>query len=165
MVEDGFTKQWHNWTRTWRVGHGFQWCYNDCIKTKERATKCSDHRTICLTAHATKTAAMIRRKRTERKIDEHGDQFAFRRGKETRDAIRMLSIIWERTLKKWIVCLLRRLAEGIWPCKMYQINTDPKGNWCEMYMYMDQRVRGTITGSEGMCEDWNRSWVGQRRCM
>jgi len=27
------------------------------------------------------------------------------------------------------VCLLHRLAEGIRPCKLDQINADPKENW------------------------------------
>ena len=27
------------------------------------------------------------------------------------------------------LCAYVRLAEGIWPCKLGQINADPKGNW------------------------------------
>ena len=31
---------------------------------------------------------------------------------------------------RWgILCVLYRLAEGIWPCKLDQINADPKSNW------------------------------------
>jgi hypothetical protein len=65
-------------------------------KKKPQATKCSDHRTINLMAH---TAKILRRieKETEDVLGE--DQFGFRRGKETRDAIGMLRIISERTLE------------------------------------------------------------------
>jgi hypothetical protein len=27
------------------------------------------------------------------------------------------------------VCVLHRLPEGVWPCKLDQINADLKGNW------------------------------------
>jgi hypothetical protein len=34
---------------------------------------------------------------------------------------------------RWgILCMLYRLAEGIWPCKLDQINADPKGNWYQL---------------------------------
>ena len=59
-----------------------------------------------------------------------GDQFGFRRGKGTRDAIGMLRILSERTLEIYEeLCLLHRLAEGVWPSQLDQINADPKGNW------------------------------------
>jgi hypothetical protein len=73
--------------------------YNDCLKKKPQATKCSDHRTISLIAHTAKIVAKILR-RIEKKIqDVLGDQFGFRRGKGTRDAIGMLRIISERTCR------------------------------------------------------------------
>ena len=57
------------------------------------------------------------------------DQFGFRRGKGTRDAIGMMRIIAERTLEiDEKLCLLHRLAEGILLCKLDQINADPKEN-------------------------------------
>jgi len=67
------------------------------LKKKTHATKCSDHRTISLIAHTAK----ILRRRIERKIEEvlGEDQFGFRRGKGTRDAIGMMRIISERTLE------------------------------------------------------------------
>ena len=63
---------------------------------KTQATKCSDHRTISLTAHTAKIIAKILR-RIERKIEDvlGVDQFGFRRGKGTRDAIGMMRIIAE----------------------------------------------------------------------
>jgi hypothetical protein len=71
------------------------------LKKKPQATKCSNHHTISLTAHTAKTIAKIRRRRIERTLEDvlREDQFGFRRGKRTRDAIRMLRIISERTLE------------------------------------------------------------------
>jgi len=81
---------------------------------KTQATKCSDHRTISLISHTAKIIATILRRRIERKIGDvlGEDQFGFRRGKGTREAIRMMRIIAERTLEI-DVCLFHRLAEGI----------------------------------------------------
>jgi len=63
---------------------------------KPKATKCSDHCTISLITHTRKIAARILR-RTKRKIEQVlGDnQFGFRRGNRTGDAIGMLRIISE----------------------------------------------------------------------
>ena len=71
------------------------------LKKKPQATKCSDHRTISLIAHTAKIVAKIVRRRIEKKIEDvlGEDQFGFRRGKGTRDAIEMLRIISERTLE------------------------------------------------------------------
>jgi len=70
------------------------------LKKKPQATKCSDHRTISLIAHTAKIVAKIIRRRIEKKIEDVlGDQFGFRRGKGTRDAIGMLRIISEQTLE------------------------------------------------------------------
>jgi len=70
------------------------------LKKKPQATKCSDHRTISLIAHAAKIVAKRLRRRIEKKIEDvlGEDQFGFRRGKGTRDAIGMLGIS-ERTLE------------------------------------------------------------------
>ena len=65
-----------------------------------KATKCSDYRTISLIAHTSKVIAKILRRRIEKKIEDVlGDQFGFRRGKGTRDAVGMMRIIAERTLE------------------------------------------------------------------
>jgi len=71
------------------------------LKKKTQATKCSDHHTISLIAHTSKIIAKLLRRRIERKTaDVLGeDQFGFRSGKGTRDAIRMMRIIAERTLE------------------------------------------------------------------
>ncbi len=71
--------------------------YNDCSKKKSQATKCSDYHTISLTAHTAKIIARIFRRRIERKNEDvlGEDQFGFRRGKGTKDAIGMMRIILE----------------------------------------------------------------------
>jgi hypothetical protein len=70
------------------------------LKKNPKARKCSDHRTISSIAHAAKIVARILRRRIERKTEDalREDQFGFRRGKGTRDAIGMLRIISELTL-------------------------------------------------------------------
>jgi len=67
------------------------------LRKKPQATKC----TISLIAHTAKIAAKVLRRRTERNIEDvhREDHFGFRRRKGTRDAIGMLRIISERTLK------------------------------------------------------------------
>jgi hypothetical protein len=67
------------------------------LKKKTKATKCSDHRTVILIAHTANILAKILKRRIERKIEDTlgEDQFGFRRGKGTRDAIGMMRIIAE----------------------------------------------------------------------
>jgi hypothetical protein len=67
---------------------------------KPKAKDCTDRSTISLIAHAAKLVANVIRRRSEKKIEEvlGEDQFGFRKGKGTRDAIGMLRIISERTL-------------------------------------------------------------------
>jgi len=70
------------------------------LKKKTQATKCSDQRTTSLIAHTIKIIAKILRRRIERKIEAVlEDQFEFRREKGTRDAVRIMRIIAERTLE------------------------------------------------------------------
>ena len=71
------------------------------LKKKPQATQCSNHRTISLIAHTAKIIAKILRRRIERKIEDvlGEDQFGFRKGKGTRDAIGMMRIIAQRTLE------------------------------------------------------------------
>ena len=71
------------------------------LKKKTKARKCRDYRTISLIAHTAKTIAKILRRRIEKEIEDllGDDQFGFRRGNRTRDAIGMMGIIAERTLE------------------------------------------------------------------
>ena len=71
------------------------------IKKKPNATRCEDHRTISLITHASKILIRILTKRLQAKTDaihEIGDdQFGFRKGMGTRDAIGSLRVITERS--------------------------------------------------------------------
>jgi hypothetical protein len=71
------------------------------IKKKPKATKCSNHCTISLTAHTANTVVRILRRRIERKTEDFlgEDQFGFRRRRGTRNAIGILRIIPD---KLWI---------------------------------------------------------------
>jgi len=65
------------------------------LKKKTKTTNCSHYRTISLIAHRAKIIAKITGRRIEKKIENvlREDQFAFRRGKGTRDAIGMMRIL------------------------------------------------------------------------
>jgi hypothetical protein len=67
------------------------------LKKKPKARKCTDHRTISLIAHVAKVVASVIRRRSEKKIEDvlGEDQFGFRKGRETRDAVGMLRIMSE----------------------------------------------------------------------
>jgi hypothetical protein len=75
------------------------------LKKKPKARKCTDHHTVSLIA----VVASVIRRRSEMKIEDvlGEDQFGFRKGNGTRDAIGMLRIISERTLDT---------GEEIWVC-------------------------------------------------
>ena len=81
------------------------------LKKKIQTTKCSEHRTISLISHTAKITAKILRRRIERKFEDvlGEDQFGFRTGKGTRDGIRTMRIIAERTLEideELCICLI-----------------------------------------------------------
>jgi hypothetical protein len=67
------------------------------LKKKPNARKWTDHHTISLIAHVAKVVASVIRRRSENKIEDvlGEDQFGFRKGKGSRDAIGMLRIISE----------------------------------------------------------------------
>jgi hypothetical protein len=141
------------------------------LKKEPKAAKCSDHHKISLIAHIAKTVAVIFGRRFERKMEDvlGEDQFGFRRGKGTGDVMLMLNA--ESNIRanfghrSRIVRLLHRLAKGILPCKLEQVNVDTKGNWYRLVSKKDiqQIVRGSefdsTTGPRGnkKCKDWKRS--------
>ena len=73
------------------------------LETKPNATKCEDFRTITLICHAAKILLKVLQKRIEAKVDAvhflSDDQFGFRRGTGTRDAISTLRVLTERSLE------------------------------------------------------------------
>jgi hypothetical protein len=77
---------------------GFEFA-TTALQKQPQATKCSDHCTVSLVTHAAKVVAQVLRRRIEKKIEDVlGDQFGFRRGKGTSNAIGMVRIISKQTL-------------------------------------------------------------------
>ena len=122
------------------------------LKKKPQATKCNDHRTISLIALTAKIVTKILRRRIEEKIEEviGEDQFRFRRGKGTRNAIGMLRIISERTLEideDLYVCFIdwKQPFDRVNWTKLMQILKRTVIDWCERRLtsnlYMAQSVR------------------------
>lgn len=62
------------------------------LEKRTKATKCSDRRTTSLITHTANAVVSVH------KITIGEDEFAFRRGKETRDSIGMLIITSKRIL-------------------------------------------------------------------
>jgi hypothetical protein len=98
------------------------------LNRKEKATKCSEHRTVSLLVHTARLLARIVT-RIERRIEDvlGVDQFGFRGGKVTRDAIGMLRMILELTVEtgdELCACFIDWQKE--------HNNADPKINWNQL---------------------------------
>ena len=90
-------------------------------------------------AHTAKIVAKILRRRIENKIEDvlGEDQFGFRRGKGTRDAIGMLRIISERTLEideELSVCFIdwQKAFDRVNRTKLMQILKEMGIDWREI---------------------------------
>jgi retron-type reverse transcriptase len=129
------------------------------LKKKPKATKCSDHHTIRLIAHTAKIVAKILRRRIEKKIEDvlGEDQFGFRRGKGTRDAIGMLRIMSERTLEideELIICFIdwQKVFDRVNWTKLMQILRETGIDWRERRLisnwYMAQSVKVRLNRGE-----------------
>uniref|UniRef100_A0A8D8TDU0 Craniofacial development protein 2 n=1 Tax=Cacopsylla melanoneura TaxID=428564 RepID=A0A8D8TDU0_9HEMI len=70
------------------------------LPKKPNATECKDFRTISFICHVTKAITRILIKRIEGKIEQHlgEDQFGFRKGRGTRDAMGCMRMIAERMM-------------------------------------------------------------------
>lgn len=70
--------------------------------SKINATQCEEFRTISLVSHASKILTAIILHRIEQKLEESlsEDQFGFRRGRGTREAILALRLIIQKNLRK-----------------------------------------------------------------
>src|SRR5277367_1279237 len=71
------------------------------LPKKANAVECSDHRTISLISHASKIMLKVLTKRIEAKAKDliGRNQFGFRRGCGTRDAIGVMRVLCERTME------------------------------------------------------------------
>ena len=129
------------------------------LKKKPQVTKRSDHHTISLITHTAKIVAQVLRRRIEKKIEDvlGEDQFGFRRGKGTRDAIGMLRIISERTLEineELCVCFIdwqKAFDRANWT-KLMQILKGTGIDWRERRLisnlYMAQSIKVQLNRGE-----------------
>jgi retron-type reverse transcriptase len=119
---------------------------------KPNARKCIHHRTISFIAHAAKVVANVIRRRSEKKIEDvlGEDQFGFRKGRGTRDAIGMPRIISERTSdigEEICVCFIdwQKAFDRVKWTKLMEILKKTGIDWCERRLisklYMDQSVK------------------------
>jgi len=73
------------------------------LQKQPNATECGDHRIISLISHVSKILLKILTKRLEAKVDSiyfvGEDQFGFRKGRGTGDAIAVLRTLGERSLQ------------------------------------------------------------------
>src|SRR3989454_12593552 len=71
------------------------------LQKKQNAVECADHRTISLISHASKIMLRILTNRIEAKAKDfiEKNQFGFRKGCGTRDAIGVLRMLCERSLE------------------------------------------------------------------
>ena len=80
------------------------------LPKKKKAVECGDYRTISLISHAAKVVLRILNRRMEARANEYlgEDQFGFRKGKSTRDAIAIMRSLVERNLEydQDVYCLL-----------------------------------------------------------
>lgn len=72
------------------------------LEKKRNAKKCEDFRTISLISHAAKVLLRVINRRLRGRLEESiaEEQFGFRRGKGTRDAIGLLRVIGERYIER-----------------------------------------------------------------
>jgi len=122
------------------------------LKKKTKATKYGDYRTLSLIAHTAKIIAKILRGRIEKKIEGvlAEEQFGFRIGKGTRDAIGMMRIIAEQTLEideELCVCFIdwQKAFDCVNWTKLMQILKRIGIDWREIRfistLYMEQKVK------------------------
>jgi hypothetical protein len=108
------------------------------LKKKPKATKCSNHCTNSIIVHTAKIVLRILRRRMKRKIGDvlREDQFGFRRGKGTREAIVMLRIISQQILdvkEELYACFIdwQKAFYCVNWTKLMQILKATGIDWCE----------------------------------
>ena len=129
------------------------------LKKKPDARKCADHRTISLISHVGKVIARIINRRLENKIEAilGEDQFGFRKGKGTRDAIGMIRAITERvqdTKEKICVAFIdwQKAFDRVNWKKLLTILKEIGVDWRDrrliLNLYLGQQVKVRVGGSE-----------------
>src|SRR6266576_2691197 len=84
------------------MAKGFCENSDDPHSKKQGTRKCEEYRTISLISHAAKIMLRILNRRLGRKIEENAgeEQYGFRRGRGTRDAIGVVRTIGERYIER-----------------------------------------------------------------
>src|SRR6218665_669811 len=104
------------------------------LKKKPNAMTSEDHRTISLLTHASKNMLRVLTKRLQSRAKRDNcigeDQYGFRKGKGTRDAIGALRVLTERSLQqKHTGYLLRPRAHG------YELPAKDEHNFISRMLY------------------------------
>ena len=129
------------------------------IPKKSNATECGDYRTISLICHASKIMLKILTKRIEHKVQNFisKNQFGFKRGCGTRDAIGVLRMLCERNIeygKDVYVCFVdfEKAFDRVNWTKMMRILEGLRIDWKDRKMikelYMRQEAVVRIGGEE-----------------
>ena len=129
------------------------------IQKKQNATNCEDHRTISLLTHASKILLRIITKRLQTKAETEkclgADQYGFRKGRGTRDAVATLRIIAERSIQHdqdIYICFVdyEKAFDRVDWKKLIRILRRMGVDWRERRLignlYMGQRVKIRIDG-------------------
>ena len=128
------------------------------LQKKSNARKCSEYRTISLISHSAKILLRILNRRLYSKVsgELEEEQFGFRKGRGTRDAIGLLRTIGERYLEKgkevFVVFVdLEKAFDRVNWVKLLEILKKIGVDWKERRLlsnlYMNQRVK-VRTGDE-----------------
>ena len=131
------------------------------LQKKPNATECSDHRTISLIVHASKILLKILTKRLEAKVAAVSfigeDQFGFRKGRGTRDAIAIVRSLGERRLehgKDTHICFVdyEKAFDRVNWCKLMKvlgrIGVDDRDRQMIKNLYLGQTVVVRIDGED-----------------
>ena len=131
------------------------------LKKKPNAMNCGDYRTITLISHASKIIMKMIAKRIRSKAENNNllskDQFGFRRGMGTRDAIGTLRIICDRMLELKIevfTCFVdyeKAFDRVNWKTLMSaleRLGVDWKDRRLIRNLYLNQSVRIRIDGTD-----------------
>ena len=121
------------------------------IPKKTKAVECEDHRTISLISHASKIMLKILTKRIEARTKDFigRNQFGFRKGCGTRDAVGVMRMLCERSLEHGndiYICFVdfEKAFDRVDWKKMMEILKDLQVDWRDrrmiMELYMNQEA-------------------------
>jgi exonuclease III len=145
------------------------------IEKKAGASKCEDFRTISLISHAAKVLLRVVSRRLQGRLDMYlgEEQFGFRKGRGTRDAIGLMRVIGERLTercKSFVICFvdLEKAFDRVNWDKLLEILKNKGIEWKERRLirnlYKEQRVIVRIGNKESKKTELGRG-VRQGCCL